>query len=123
MKAAPETEIILLDDAFQHRWVKPGLSILLTDYHKPYYDDQLFPAGSLREHRSGANRADMIVVTKTPKVFSPITRRIMKDKLEPCPIQPVYYSFIKYGVASGLLRPSSVPVYVPALIPYCCLPA
>jgi tetraacyldisaccharide 4'-kinase len=113
MKAAPETEIILLDDAFQHRWVKPGLSILLTDYHKPYYDDQLFPAGSLREHRSGANRADMIVVTKTPKVFSPITRRIMKDKLNPLPNQPVHYSFIKYGefraftpVVSSCVRPS-----------------
>lgn len=113
LKSAPDTEIILLDDAFQHRWVKPGLSILLTDYHKPYYEDQVVPAGTLREFRSGANRADMIVVTKTPKVFSPITRRIMKDKLNPLPHQPVHYSFIKYGefrayspMVSSCVRPS-----------------
>ncbi len=113
LKTAPDTEIILLDDAFQHRWVKPGLSILLTDYHKPYYEDEVFPAGTLREFKTGANRADMIIVTKTPKVFSPITRRIMKDKLNPLPHQPVHFSFIKYGefrafspMVSSCVRPS-----------------
>lgn len=112
MKEAPQTEIVLLDDAFQHRWVKPGLSILLTDYHRPYYEDQVFPSGMLREFRSGSKRADLIIVTKTPKIFSPITRRIMKEKLNPLPRQSVHFSFIKYGefraftpVVSSCVRP------------------
>ncbi|MBL3655307.1 tetraacyldisaccharide 4'-kinase [Fulvivirga sediminis] len=62
----PDTEVILLDDAFQHRPVKPSLSILLTDYNRPFYNDYLLPAGRLRENRKGADRADIIVVTKCP---------------------------------------------------------
>ncbi|MBL6445911.1 tetraacyldisaccharide 4'-kinase [Fulvivirga sp. 29W222] len=60
----PQTEVILLDDAFQHRPVKPSLSILLTDYNKPFFNDFVLPSGRLRESRKGAQRADMIVVTK-----------------------------------------------------------
>lgn len=71
----PELQVILLDDAFQHRYVKPGLSILLTDYSRLYMADYLLPCGTLREFGTGAQRADLIVVTKTPKIFSPITRR------------------------------------------------
>ncbi|UII24922.1 tetraacyldisaccharide 4'-kinase [Fulvivirga maritima] len=63
----PDTEVILLDDAFQHRPVKPSLSILLTDYNRPFYNDYLLPAGRLRESRKGADRADIIVVTKCPE--------------------------------------------------------
>lgn len=63
----PETEVILLDDAFQHRPVKPSLNILLTDYNKPFFKDYILPSGRLRESRRGAKRADMIVVTKCPE--------------------------------------------------------
>ncbi len=77
----PGTGLILLDDAFQHRWVKPGISILLTDYHHPFMKDYVIPSGRLREFRSGAKRADVIIVTKTPKVLSPITRRTIQDLL------------------------------------------
>ena len=62
----PKTQVILLDDAFQHRRVIPSLSILLTDYHRPFYEDFLLPAGRLRESRSGAGRADIVIVTKCP---------------------------------------------------------
>ena len=93
----PLTEIILLDDAFQHRWVKPGFSILLSDYHHLYIEDHVFPAGRLREFTTGAKRADCIIVTKTPKVFSPITRRRIIADLRPKPHQRIYFSFIKYG--------------------------
>lgn len=62
----PETKLILLDDAFQHRAVRPHLSILLMDYNRPFYDDYPFPAGRLRERRKGARRADVVVVTKCP---------------------------------------------------------
>ena len=93
----PALDIILLDDAFQHRWVKPDFSILLTDYHHLYIQDHVIPAGRLREYALGAKRADCIIVTKTPKVFSPITRRRIIDDLRPKPHQRVYFSYIKYG--------------------------
>jgi tetraacyldisaccharide 4'-kinase len=96
LKLKEETEIILLDDAFQHRYVKPDISILLTDFHQLYVDDFPLPTGTLREFRSGASRADLIVITKTPKVFSPILRRELYKKLSPKPYQKVFYSYIEY---------------------------
>lgn len=95
-------EIIILDDAFQHRYVKPGLSILLTDYHKLYSSDYLLPLGTLREPRKGANRADIIVVTKTPSVLSPIERQGIIDAIKPKPHQTVVFSYIKYGTMRSL---------------------
>lgn len=62
----PDTDLILLDDAFQHRKVRPGFQILLTDYHRLFVSDYVLPAGRLRESRRGADRADAIVVTKCP---------------------------------------------------------
>jgi tetraacyldisaccharide 4'-kinase len=66
----PETQAILMDDAYQHRAVKPDFNILLTEYANPFYTDYLMPAGRLREARSGARRADAVVVTKTPDNLS-----------------------------------------------------
>jgi tetraacyldisaccharide 4'-kinase len=62
----PKNELIILDDAFQHRAVKAGLNILITDFNKPLSTDFLMPVGTLRESRSGKNRADIIIVSKTP---------------------------------------------------------
>lgn len=67
LKDAPQIEVILLDDAFQHLHIQPSLNILLTDHSKPYFMDYPFPAGLLREFRSGNRRADIIVVTKCPE--------------------------------------------------------
>lgn len=92
----PETQVIMLDDAFQHRHVTPGKSILLTDFHDLYTDDYLIPTGRLREGKSGARRADLIVVTKTPLVFSPITRRRLHKTIAPQPNQRLFYSYISY---------------------------
>jgi tetraacyldisaccharide 4'-kinase len=88
--------VILLDDAFQHRYVKPGKSIILTDYHHLYAHDYLMPTGMLREKVSGAARADIIIVTKTPKVLSPITRRNLELELKPRPHQQLCYSYVGY---------------------------
>lgn len=88
---------ILLDDAFQHRRIKAGLSILLSDYAKMYYDDFLLPAGTLREFRKGKMRADIIVVTKCPESLSPVEKRIIHKKINPEPHQHVFFSFVKYG--------------------------
>jgi tetraacyldisaccharide 4'-kinase len=97
LKTAPETDVILLDDAFQHRYVTPGFSFLLTDYHKLYYKDYILPVGSLREARRGARRADVIVVTKTPSILSPILRRQIIAEIKPAPHQKVYFSYIRYS--------------------------
>jgi len=96
LKYKPETQIILLDDAFQHRYVKPGKSVLLTDYHHLYTSDYLIPSGLLRESIKGARRADYIIITKTPKIFSPITRRQIIQTIRPRPHQKVFYSFLSY---------------------------
>jgi tetraacyldisaccharide 4'-kinase len=90
----PATQVILLDDAFQHRKVKAGLSILLTDYHRLYSNDHMLPAGFLREPAAGAKRADAIVVTKTPRIFSPIIRRQIIEDLKPLASQPVFFSYV-----------------------------
>lgn len=99
LKQQPETDVILLDDAFQHRYVKPGLSILLTDYYHLFTHDHILPSGSLREFKSGAKRADIIVVTKTHKVFSPILRREIEREIRPRPHQKLFYSYLTYGEA------------------------
>jgi len=102
METHPELQMILLDDAYQHMYVKPGLSILLTAYHHLYTQDFVLPAGSLREFRSQACLADLIVVTKTPKIFSPITRRRLISELALQSHQEVYFSYIQYDEAIPL---------------------
>lgn len=96
-KHYPSLQTVLLDDAFQHRSVKPGLSIMLTEYHKPYMHDFVMPTGSLREFRSGAGRADVIIVTKCPNILLPIERKRIISEIKPQPYQRVYFSYIKYG--------------------------
>lgn len=98
----PGIDAIILDDAFQHRAVKPGLSILLTDFHKLYPEDYPFPVGTLREFRLGARRADIIVVTKTPKVLSPITVRRITKLIKPREDQKLCFSTIRYGKLTPL---------------------
>lgn len=66
----PENELIILDDAFQHRKIKPSFNMLLMDYSRPIYEDFAFPAGRLRERRHGAKRADVVIVTKCPDILS-----------------------------------------------------
>jgi tetraacyldisaccharide 4'-kinase len=97
LELKPETDVIILDDAFQHRYVKPGLSILLTDYHKQFTEDYLLPYGTLRESIKGAGRANVIVVTKTPNILSPYERRHMIETINPKPYQKVLFSYVKYG--------------------------
>ncbi|MBA3900259.1 MAG: tetraacyldisaccharide 4'-kinase [Bacteroidetes bacterium] len=91
------TDAILLDDAFQHRHVKASLSILLTDYSRLYANDFMLPSGNLREFANGSARADIIIVTKTPAIFSPLDRRFLIDRLHPKPNQKVFFSYTSYG--------------------------
>lgn len=103
-------QLILLDDAFQHRAIKAGLNILLTDYHNLYPNDFLFPAGQLRDVIAAAKRADIIVVTKTPKVFSPFTRRGLTEIIHPKPYQRLYFSYLSYGRMIPVSESAKVPV-------------
>jgi tetraacyldisaccharide 4'-kinase len=89
-------DIILLDDAFQHRKVKAGLNILLTDYSKPYTEDFILPSGRLRESKNGSKRADLIVVTKSPSVLSPLEIRRITSIINPEAYQKVFFSYIDY---------------------------
>jgi len=96
IKNVAELYTVILDDAFQHRFVKPQLSILVTDYFKLYTQDWLLPLGRLREPISGRKRADIIVVTKTPRIFSPIVRKQLIEDVKPFPGQLVCFSYINY---------------------------
>ncbi len=89
-------DVFLLDDAYQHRYVKAGFSVLLTDFHKLYSKDYLLPVGRLREFRCGAKRADVIIVTKTPYTSSPILKRNIIEEINPRANQKVFFSHIKY---------------------------
>lgn len=97
MKLFPDTQIILLDDAFQHRHVKPKVNILLTDFSRPVYDDKLLPYGRLRESAHQKNRADMVIVTKCPTDMNPLSYRLVSKKLELMPYQKLYFSEYTYG--------------------------
>lgn len=93
----PPVEVVLLDDAFQHRYVKAGLNILLTDYHRLFCDDTLLPAGRLREPVSGKNRAQMVIVTKCPPDIKPIDFNIITKRLDLYAYQELFFSSFRYG--------------------------
>jgi tetraacyldisaccharide 4'-kinase len=97
LKDFPQTQLILLDDAFQHRAVQPGLNILLTAYDALFTDDYLLPAGRLREWRSSYKRADMIIVSKCPPLLSETARRATIEEIRPLPHQTVFFSYYSYG--------------------------
>ncbi|MGZ3864733.1 MAG: tetraacyldisaccharide 4'-kinase [Bacteroidia bacterium] len=95
-------DVIVLDDAFQHRAIKCGLTILLTEYDNPFYEDSMLPGGRLRESAHGYLRADIIVVTKTPEYATAIDlKRVMKE-INPRPYQNMYFSYLKYGALFGM---------------------
>lgn len=90
------TRVIICDDAYQHRYIKPDINILLTDYKHTYNHDYLMPYGSLRENKHGAKRADIIIVTKCPHNLSEKVREAIIAELNPLPYQQVFFSYIKY---------------------------
>ncbi|WP_108821319.1 tetraacyldisaccharide 4'-kinase [Dysgonomonas sp. Marseille-P4361] len=89
-------EIILLDDAFQHRYVKPSYTIILSDYNRPVYEDRLLPAGRLREPFSSMRNANMIIVTKCPDDLQPIDFRIISHDINVFPYQGLYFTSFTY---------------------------
>lgn len=93
----PETEVILLDDAFQHRKVKPSFQILLSDYNNPFYKDFLLPVGRLRESRVGVERADVIIVTKCPPELGGDEMIEIGADIRKYANKPLFFTTVHYG--------------------------
>ena len=94
--AGKDIDVILLDDAFQHRYVKPGINILLVDYHRLIIYDELLPSGRLREPASSKNRADIVIVTKCPTDMKPMEFRVLTKAMALYPYQQLYFSTFTY---------------------------
>ena len=97
LQTDPDIDVILLDDAFQHRYVKPGINILLVDYHRLIIYDRLLPAGRMREPLNGKNRADIVIVTKCPKELKPMDYRVITKAMDLYPYQHLFFTTFNYA--------------------------
>ena len=105
-----DTDVILLDDAYQHRYVKPGVNILLVDYHRLIIYDKLLPAGRLREPKQGKNRADIVIVTKCPRNLKPMEFRVLTRAMDLYPYQKLFFTTLKYNKLKPLYFGEDRPV-------------
>lgn len=103
-KETDDVGVILLDDAFQHRYVKPGINILLVDYHRLIIYDKLLPAGRLREPLSGKRRADFVIVTKCPADLKPMDIRVLTKAMSLYPYQELFFTTMEYGELYPLFK-------------------
>lgn len=113
LRLDPQINLIVLDDAFQHRYVHPTATVVLTEWNRPVYNDDLLPLGRLREPMRGLLRADIVIVTKCPAEMRPIDISLVYDHLNLFPYQTVYYSRYRYGSLVSVF--SDEVKYVPAL--------
>ena len=95
-------QLVILDDVYQHRRIKPNINILLTEFRHPYFRDRILPYGNLREFRSGRNRASIVIVTKCPASLNPVDRHNIISDLKLQNYQKVFFSYIKYGTLRTL---------------------
>ena len=92
----PETDVIILDDGFQHRSITPGFSVLLSDFDRLIVRDHMMPYGSLRESKHNMRRADIILITKSPENISPIQRRLIVKEVDKAPYQNLFFTTLRY---------------------------
>lgn len=100
---APDTEVVLLDDAFQHRSIKPGLNIMVTDYGRLFSRDHIVPFGRLRESRAGYRRADCIIVSKCPAGMTAAEAAALRQEIRPLPRQRLFFTRLRYGPCTALV--------------------
>jgi len=93
----PEIQVVLLDDAFQYRKIKPNYSILLVDYNRPLYHDSMMPGGRLREWPCFAKRADIMIVTKSPERITPVVQQVIKQHYARFFSHDLYFTTLRYG--------------------------
>ena len=108
LQRRPDIEVILLDDAYQHRSVKAGMNILITDYSRPFYRDHILPFGNLREGRSAYKRAEVIIVSKCPMGLSQKDAHEIIGHIKPLPDQKVFFTGIEYGMPYNLVTGEKV---------------
>ncbi|MBN9297434.1 MAG: tetraacyldisaccharide 4'-kinase [Filimonas sp.] len=106
----PDTDVIILDDAFQHRAVQAGLNIVLTEYSNLYTHDFFLPTGDLRDQRAAAKRADIIVVTKCPVNLSEADKQRLFTDINPQDHQSLFFTSISYGVPYHILSKTERPI-------------
>ena len=92
-----DTDVIILDDAYQHRYVKPGINILLVDYHRLIIYDELLPSGRLREPIESKKRADIVIITKCPDSLNPIDYRVLTKAMKLYAYQSLFFTSLHYG--------------------------
>lgn len=106
-KMQPFVDVILLDDAYQHRYVNPSISILLIDYNRLIREDYLLPVGNLREPANQMKRAQIVIVSKCPQDLKPMDVRILGTKIGVLPYQSLYFTTMGYGPIEKLIPSSS----------------
>lgn len=106
LQAQEDVDVLFLDDAYQHRSIQPGLSIMLTEYSNLFTRDALIPVGWLREPASGYHRADIIVVSKCPADLSEAQRNAIVAEIKPFKYQKVYFSTLQYGPLYSFINPA-----------------
>lgn len=109
-KYHPSTDAIVLDDAFQHRYVDAGMSILLVDYHRLITKDKLLPVGNLRESAMARYRASVIIITKCPPQLKPIDLRNLYNEITPRPYQRLYYTYYAYEELQSVFSANRKPL-------------
>ena len=103
-------DAVLLDDAFQHRSIKAGLSVLLIDYNRPITRDYIMPYGRLRESAHEKDRANIIIVSKSPENMTPIERRIIVKELNLLPYQSLYFTCLNYGNLEPVFEEDAIAI-------------
>lgn len=103
-RIAPDINLVILDDAFQHRRVQPKVNVMLMDYTRPVYQDHVLPLGRLRESKHAVGRADIVVVTKVPEDATPLDFSSIKFHLDLWAYQDLYFSSINYGPLSPVFE-------------------
>ncbi len=104
------TEIILLDDAFQHRYVKPDFNILITEYADLFYNDHLLPVGRLREPKAGVKRADVVIVSKSPEKINLNDMQEISTAIKKYGVSKVFFSYIRYSESMEFLTGEKMPL-------------
>lgn len=108
LQRRPDVEVIILDDAYQHRSVRAGMNILITDYSKPFYNDHILPFGNLRESRNAYKRANVVIISKCPPSLTNTDARNIETKIAPLPHQKVFFTSIQYDAPADFFTKEHV---------------
>ncbi len=121
LQRRPDVDIVLLDDAFQHRSVKAGMNVLITDYSRPFYTDYILPYGRLRESRKAYKRADIIIVSKCPPDLAREQADAMIAQIRPLAHQQVFFSSIRYEMPYSFFTNEPVSLQGKNVLLVCCI--